>query len=246
MFNLKPLANKKNSIVPRLAGSEFFKFLGEEISLRLQALTGNLEKILLISPHSSFWLPYLSQAVPKAHITEQASLEAGPKYSQQFDAVIAPFCLQYVSNLPDFFYHIKQHLQSHGFFLAHYPINPSFRATRRLLISLEEQVGLPHHSHFIPMLEEQQAAELWQQNGFSEQVSDFQKLTIEQASFYEFLKFWPRHGLGNYIKKPNYYTINKALYNLIQNYSDNYSDTLTLLTTIGFLHKNNLKLTSTF
>lgn len=220
MFDLARLTRKKQLFKARLAESDFFNFIYNDIIDNIWELGRDFPNILIIDYFDSDILrKSLTSKHPKASFDHITPLQLTcPNISTKYDLVIFPFGLHWIYDVKNILINIKNLLNKNGTFIANLPADGSLKNLKKELIIAEDFCNMPHFSRFIPMIKFDHISSLLLSSGLQEVVVNIEKIELEHQNPIRLMKDLQKYAENNFIENRASYSFNKKIYQYL---SDN-------------------------
>lgn len=212
------------------------KLVAHELLSRLELLTYNFEKCLLLLPTSRAFTDVLSQSPQlKTIITAgfapvgAASLQFDCEWlcfaDNSFDCVIAPPGLEKTNDLPGVFAQIARILQPDGLFLAALLGGDTLTELRHAFLLAESETNRGVSPRIAPFADLRQTGNLLQRAGLALPVSDRDRLTLRYDSAFALMKELKQAGCTNTLfKRCKTLTGRDLLQRVAEIYHDTFAD----------------------
>lgn len=246
MFNKNLLAhNRQRQHNIGLNDSEFIKFIIDDQLGRLLQINRQFNNILLISPLLCDYLTdNLRSSYESSNITLVELDDITTIHKTGFDLVIMPFALHWVNDVQKLLVIISSVIDERGIFAANFPGERSLHSLRMKLFELESEHIKTHTPHIIPFITLQHVPALLSHAGFSEVITDMEKIELERSNILSFMKMLKDLGQSNAMHDCVKYSINEAMYNKLRIAENNelFVDQVNLISLIASKTKNSIKL----
>lgn len=241
MFDLDKLFLKKNRARNNIANSEICNFIKNDLISRLELIDKKFSQILLIYYFEDHdFLAKLNNLYPGAQITIESKFSI-PK--QEFDLIIFPMGLHWISDIQEFLSNIRASLKDNGIIVANFAGGGTLQKLRHKLIEAEALCNMPHTPHISPFIRFEQMTPLLQQAGFLENIIDSEELKIEYDSALQLMKFLQKLGESNSLKCSNGQFISKKIYQIIKKpEKDKFIDSINLISFISSPTRGTIKI----
>ncbi|MBA2629154.1 MAG: methyltransferase domain-containing protein, partial [Rickettsiaceae bacterium] len=154
MFDQHTVERNRNNSRKILHQSAFHKFICEDLLDRLEPIDHKFNNILLIYPVlSQLFVQSLNIKYPDHKLTIIESAEQIGSIEQNFDLIIFPFGMHWISNIQSFLKQICEILEPHGIFICNFPGGGTLYNLRRKLVELESETSGLHIPHISPFIQ---------------------------------------------------------------------------------------------
>ena len=244
MFDPYTVERNRNNSKKNLHQSAFHKFICEDLLDRLEPIDYKFNNILLIYPVleedlvQSLNIKYPHHKLTIIHSEKQIEI-----IEQNFDLIIFPFGLHWISDVQSFLKQICDILEPHGIFICNFPGGGTLVNLRRKLVELESQTSGRHVPHISPFIQFEHMTPLLGQAGFVENIIDMEAIEVEYETPLLLMKALKNAGQSNSLKDGISYSITKKMFQKLQIAHDKpFIDYVNLISFISTKTKRSIKL----
>jgi hypothetical protein len=242
MFNRKNLFKNLKQNDKTILESDFLNFIRQDIVDRLEMLSGEFHKIIIIRDHGGFITNHLSGKIFAKDITQIEDEEDlitlhknASNDLKEIDMIIFPFGLHFTNDVQGFLFSCKKILKDNGLLICNFASSGSLQNLRRYFIGIEEELSYPHFSHIAPLIRFDQVTALLKQAGFEESIVDMEKLELEFPTPLDLMKAIKKTGNSNVSRQQHGYTITKAIYENLGAKNYNKGNFIEIVNLTGFI-----------
>lgn len=244
MFNISRVDRNRINSEYRIHESPFYKFICQDLIDRLAMLDINFNKILLINPIlEELFVKELGILYPNHNLTIIRSINEIDSLKEEFDLIIFPFGMHWVSDVQKFLKQIYGIINDTGMFISNFLGGDTLSKLRRVLINLEHEFSKTFVPHISPFIQFEHINPLLQQAGFTENVTDMEALELEYETPLLLMKALKDGGQANAIEDGISYSITRNMYKQLgMSGVDPFIDNINLISFISTKTKRSIKL----
>jgi len=260
IFDRSKLKNNRNKALAGINNSLFIKNAADDVIDRLKMINNNFCNILEISAKCGYLTKLLGstyQNNAEITTTDMSSLlldsfEHDDKLlideeqlefpENSFDLIVYSLGLHFINDVQGFLLNIRKFLKPDGIFIGNFVGGNSLQNLRKFLIELEIASGSKHFPHISPFIHFDHVPILLSQAGFSEVIVDYEHIELKFDNPLMLMREIKNIGESNSLINSNNYAISKKMFSLLQNYKEEFEDSVTLISFIASPIKNSIKL----
>lgn len=159
-----------------------------------------------------------------------------------FDLIVYSLGLHWVNDVQYFLSNIRKFLKPEGIFIGNFIGGNSLKNLRKLLIETEIASRFKHFPHISPFIHFDHVPILLSQAGFSEVIIDYENIELKFNNPLMLMREIKNIGESNSLVNKHSYAVSKKMYSLLQNYKENFEDSITLISFIASPSKNSIRL----
>ncbi len=254
IFDRKLLKQNRKRVAATLANHSFlYHEIANRIVEDLQFFCDKFESALEIGARDG----YLSGLLPIKNVIAIDSVNGGvsakalsaiaddeflPFKKESFDLIVSNLNLHHINQMPQFLLQVKNLLKPDGMFVASFFGEENLPELHKTIFNTENEIYSGVSPRMIPTIDVKTAAMLLQKAGFSNPVSNLERVEVSYENPLKLLKDLKLMGQGNImLKRSRRFFTRNFLRRLLQNYHDAYQTndgavlaTFEIITIVGF------------